>query len=46
MDARTGRPESDGVQRFRLTGKSILITGATGALGSAAATALSGAGRA
>ncbi len=29
---------------FRLTGKSILITGATGALGTAAAGALSGAG--
>lgn len=44
MGARTGQPESDGVDQFRLTGKSILITGATGALGSAAAAALSAAG--
>lgn len=44
MGARTGQPESDGVELFRLTGKSILITGATGALGSAAAAALSAAG--
>jgi NAD(P)-dependent dehydrogenase (short-subunit alcohol dehydrogenase family) len=35
---------SDGLERFRLAGKSILITGATGALGQAAAAALGRAG--
>lgn len=44
MGARTDRIESDGLERFRLTGKSILITGATGALGQAAAAALGPAG--
>jgi NAD(P)-dependent dehydrogenase (short-subunit alcohol dehydrogenase family) len=44
MSAGAGALQSDGVERFRLTGKSILITGATGALGRAAAAALGGAG--
>ena len=44
MSAGAGRLQSDGVERFRLTGKSILITGATGALGRAAAAALGSAG--
>jgi NAD(P)-dependent dehydrogenase (short-subunit alcohol dehydrogenase family) len=35
---------SDGLEQFQLRGKSILITGATGALGRAAASALGGAG--
>lgn len=38
------RPGTGPLSRFSLAGKSILITGATGALGSAAATALSQAG--
>ena len=44
MGAVAGRTESDGLERFRLTGKSILITGATGALGREAAVALGAAG--
>jgi len=44
VGARAGRREPEGLERFRLTGKSILITGATGALGRAAAVALGAAG--
>lgn len=44
MGAGTPRRESDGLERFRMAGKSILITGATGALGRAAAAALGRAG--
>ena len=40
------RPGTGPLSRFSLAGKSILITGATGALGRAAATALSQAGAA
>ena len=40
------RPGTGPLSRFSLGGKSILVTGATGALGSAAATALSQAGAA
>src|ERR1700691_4921180 len=44
VGARAGRHESDGLERFRLAGKSILITGATGALGREGAVALSAVG--
>jgi NAD(P)-dependent dehydrogenase (short-subunit alcohol dehydrogenase family) len=40
----TPRLEPDGLEQFRIAGKSILITGATGALGRAAAAALGRAG--
>jgi NAD(P)-dependent dehydrogenase (short-subunit alcohol dehydrogenase family) len=44
VGVRADQAGSDGLERFRLTGKSILITGATGALGRAAAAALGRAG--